>query len=310
MPKARASWKGALQIGELSCAVALFTAASTSERVAFHIVNAKNGHRVHREYVDEQTGKLVERDQQVKGYQKAPGDYVVLEPDEVAAAVPHSDKILHIEAFVGCDDIDEVYFDRPYYLAPSQADGRECFALLRDGMRKAKVAALARTVLFRRIRTVLVRPHGDGMIATTLNFDYEVRSAEDAFGTMPSLRTKGEMVKLAEHIIGTKKGRFDPAKFDDRYDKALAALVKAKIAGRDITPPEPPAPTPREDLLDAFRASAGHAGAKGRGGHSGTAAKSTLRRKKPSAARRRAKRQKSAAHTAKPRPRNARRKAG
>lgn len=281
MPKARANWKGVLKIGDLACTVALFTAASTAERVSFHIVNAKTGHRVHREYVDEETGKPVERDAQVKGYEKAPGHYVVLEPEEVAAAVPHSDKVMHIEAFVDCGEIDQTYFDRPYYLAPSEADATEAFALLRDGMRKAKVAALARTVLFRRVRTVLLRPHGAGMIATTLNFDYEVRSPADAFGKLPSVRSKGEMVELARHIIKTKTGRFDPAKFDDRYDKALADLVKAKIAGREITPPAPPEPTPRGDLLAALKASTGK-------GKARRSARKTVTRRKTGSGKRKA----------------------
>ena len=256
MARPRAIWKGTLQLAELGCAVALFAAASTSERVAFHIVNRKTGHRVHRHYVDEETGRPVAPDDQVKGYETAKGRFVILEPEQVAAAVPHTDKILHVEGFVGCGDIDAVYFDWPYYVAPADTASRETFVLLREGMRKTAAAALARTVLFRRVRTLLVRAHGSGMIATTLNFDYEVRSARQAFAKAPHGRPKGEMLELARHIIATKTGRFDPSKFDDRYDKALADLVKAKLAGREIAPPEEPEVTKRSDLLDALRASA------------------------------------------------------
>ena len=97
---------------------------------------------------------------------------------KVASAVPGSDKTLKIEAFVPCTEIDDVYFDKPYYLTPDKM-GADAFKLLGDGMRQAKVAALARTVLLRRLRTVLIRPHGNGLIGTTLNFDYEVRSSEE-----------------------------------------------------------------------------------------------------------------------------------
>ena len=113
-------------------------------------------------------------------------------------------------AFIRCDDIDTVYFDRPYYLSPSNRIAEEAFALIREGMRTKKVAALARTVLFRRVQTLLIRPHGEGLIATTLNFDYEVRSAEEAFHDIPAMTIKGEMLDLAKHIIATKRGKFDP----------------------------------------------------------------------------------------------------
>ena len=230
----RANWKGFLRIGEVSCAVALYTAASTSERIAFHTVNRATGHRVRREFVDAETGRPVERDDQVKGYEVAQGDYVILEPEEVAATVPDSDKTLEVSAFLRCGEIDQVYFDKPYYLAPADKAAEEAFALIREGMRKKGVAAIARTVLFRRVRTVLIRAHDEGMIATTLNFDYEVRSASEAFKDIPSMRIKGEMLELAEHIIRTKAGEFDITAFDDRYESALAELVKAKAEGRKI----------------------------------------------------------------------------
>ncbi|MGC1575378.1 MAG: Ku protein, partial [Beijerinckiaceae bacterium] len=180
MVAARANWKGFIKFGEVAVAVALYTAASSSERIAFNTLDRATGNRVRREFVDSETGAPVDRDKQVKGYEVENGEYVVLEPEEVASAVPGSDKTLKIEAFVPCNEIDDVYFDKPYYLMPDKM-GADAFKLLRDGMRQAKVAALARTVLFRRLRTVLIRPHRNGLIGTTLNFDYEVRSSEEAF---------------------------------------------------------------------------------------------------------------------------------
>lgn len=140
---ARANWKGFIKLGEVAVAVALYTAASSSERIAFNTVNRATGNRVRREFVDSETGQLVERDEQVKGYEVENGEYVVLEPEEVASAVPDSDKTLKTEAFVPCNEIDDVYFDKPYYLTPDKM-GADAFKLLRDGMRQAKVAALAR----------------------------------------------------------------------------------------------------------------------------------------------------------------------
>ena len=241
MVAARANWKGFIKFGKVAVAVALYTAASSSERIAFNTLNRSTGNRVRREFVDSKTGALVERDEQVKGYEVENGEYVVLAPEEVASAVPDSDKTLKIEAFVPCNEIDDVYFDKPYYLTPDKM-GADAFKLLRDGMRQAKVAALARTVLFRRLRTVLIRPHGNGLIGTTLNFDYEVRSSEEAFDELPDMKIDGEMLELAKHIINTKKGSFDAKAFDDRYEEAVAELVKAKIEGRALPKKKAPAP--------------------------------------------------------------------
>ena len=258
----RANWKGFLKIGELTCPVALYTAASTSERIAFHTINRSTGHRVRRQFVDSDTGKPVEKDDQVKGYEVGRGDYVVLEPDEVAAAVPDSDKTLLVSAFINCTDIDDVYFDKPYYLAPVDKMAEEAFALIREGMRKKKVAAIAQTVLFRRVRTVLIRAHGGGLIATTLNFDYEVRSAKEAFSNVPAMKIKGEMLELAEHIINTKKGKFDASKFDDRYESALADIVKAKLDGKKIEVRKEATREKVVDLMAALRESAALGGKK------------------------------------------------
>lgn len=265
---ARATWKGSIRLAELTVPVALYAAATTSQRVAFHILNRTTGNRVHREYVDEETGAPVARDEQVKGYETAKDQYVLLDPEEVAAAVPDGDKTLTIEAFIPCREVDTVYFDRPYFVAPSDGVFADAFAVLREGMRKAGVAALARAVLFRRVRTVLLRTQEAGLIAHTLNFDYEVRSAAEAFGDLPEVRIEGEMLDLARHIIDTKKGAFDPRGFDDRYDAALAELVKAKIEGRKVRAPKRAAPDTVASLMDALRESAKAAGS----GASGKAA--------------------------------------
>lgn len=271
-----------MKIAEVSCPVALYTAASTSERIAFHTINRATGNRVRRQFVDSETGKPVERDDQVKGYEVSQDDYVVLDPEEVASAVPDSDKTLSVSAFIGCGGIDDVYFDRPYYLAPSDRSADETFALIREGLRKRKVAAIAQTVLFRRVRTVLIRAHNDGLIATTLNFDYEVRSAKEAFSDVRSMKIKGEMLDLAEHIINTKRGKFDPSKFDDRYESALADLVKAKLDGRKIEPLKEPKREKVVDLMAALRESAAASGKKAASRPAGkkkTAASAEPRRK-------------------------------
>jgi DNA end-binding protein Ku len=274
----RALWRGTLAIAALACPVALYSAASTSERIAFHTINRATGHRVSRIFVDSETGKPVDKEDQVKGYEVGEGDHIMLDPEEVAAAVPESDKTLAVSAFLRCKDIDDVYFDKPYYLAPSGREGAEAFALIREGMRKKGVAAIARAVLFRRVRSLLVRPHDAGLIATTLNFDYEVRSAEEAFADVPALKIKGEMLDLAKHIITTKMGTFDPAAFDDRYEAALGDLVKAKLEGRKITPRKEQKRGKVVDLMAALRESAKLSEKKPEGGKAASKGAGTRRK--------------------------------
>lgn len=291
MAAQRAQWKGHLKIGELSCAVGLYTAASTSERISFHMINESTGNRLKREFIDSETEEVVERDQQIKGFETGNGDYIMIDPDEVAAVVPDSDKMLEAEAFIPCGKIDDVYFDKPYYLVPVDDADHEAFTSIRDALSNTSATAIARTVLFRRIRTVLIRAHGKGIIATTLNFDYEVRSSREAFEDVAKVKVETEMVDLAKHIIATKKGDFDPAKFDDRYEDALAALVKAKAEGKTLPKPKPIKVSKPNDLLKALRDSAGMdnpsakkpKAANANSGKKATASKSTKSRAKPAA---------------------------
>lgn len=254
---ARAIWKGYLSIGDVGCAVALYSAIDAQERTSFHIINRDTGNRVRRQYVDEDTGKPVETGDLVKGYDQADGQTVILEADEIRDAVPDSDKRLEMSTFLPCSEIDTLYLERPYFLAPADAQSVEAYDLIRDSMEATNVAAIAQTVLFRRIRSVLIRPEGRGMIATTLNYDYEVRDPAESFGDIPKVKIDPEMLDLARHIIDTKMGRFEPAAFEDRYEEALAELVRAKIAGRR------PKKLPKRkaenvtSLLDALRRSAG-----------------------------------------------------
>jgi DNA end-binding protein Ku len=257
----RASWKGFLKIAEVTCPVALYAAASTTERIALHTINRPTGNRIRRQFVDAETGETVERDDQVKGYEVGKDEYVSVEPNEIAAIIPHGDKTLTISAFIDLAAIDDLYLDKPYYLAPSDRSADETFALVRDGMRGAKAVAIAQAVLFRRVRTLLIRPDDKGLAATTLNFDYEVRSAEQAFSAVPAKKISGEMLDLAIHIIKTKQGAFDPRAYHDRYEGALAELVKLKLEGKPIPKRAAPESATTVNLMQALRDSARAGGA-------------------------------------------------
>jgi len=253
---ARAVWKGHLAIDGLNCPVALHTAISASARLHFHIINRKTGHRVTRAYVDSATGDAVESSGLMRGFDTGKGDFILLSQDDIAAAAPESDKRLEVKSFIPCDEIDRLYFERPYYLTPSTPADAELFVEIRDGLRAKQAAAVAQAVLFKRLRAVLIRAHGRGMIATLLNFDYEVRSPDQAFADIPDLEIKGEMLDLAQEIIKRMKGSFDPASFTDRYEEAMAALIRAKAEGKEIKPIKRKKVEKTSDLLEALRKSA------------------------------------------------------
>jgi DNA end-binding protein Ku len=282
----RASWKGFLKIADVTVPVGLYSAASTAERISLHTINLPTGHRVRREFVDADTGETVERDDQVKGYEVAKDEYVSVEPDEIAAIIPHGDKALSVSAFVDLAGVDDLYFDKPYYFGPSDRSADETFALVRDGMRAAKVAAVAEA------RTVLIRAVDEGLVASMLNYEYEVRPAKQAFSEVPAKAITGEMLDLAVHIIKTKRGAFDPRKFEDRYEDALAELVKLKLEGKAIPKRAPPKSQPTVNLMQALRDSASAGGVPSRPGGNTAAKKKSGRRAgakpRPAAPRRKA----------------------
>ena len=258
----RANWKGTLKLGFLSCPVALYTAVSDGDEIHLNMVNRRTGNRLRRLFVDDETGKPVERDQQVKGYALDNDRYVVLTEEEIEAAIPDSTKTIEIEAFVPRAQVDRLAIDRPYYLAPTDKVAEEAFDVIRAATEKAGVVGIARTVLFRRDRVVLLCPEGPGFLANLLHFEYEMRDEADAFADIPKLKIGGEMLELAEHIIGKKKGKFEPDKFEDRYEAALTELIRAKQRGETIK--RPPAPKRGQviDLMAALRESAGVKAAK------------------------------------------------
>lgn len=251
----RASWKGYLKLSLVSCAVQLFPASSTKERVAFHLLNRETGNRLRRQLVDQETGEVVEADEQVKGYEVAKHDYVMLEEDDIESVSIESTHTIDIESFVPRSEIDEVFLEAPYYLAPDGKVAEEAFAVIRDAMRDRKVVGLGRVVLYRRERLVMLEPRGKGIVARTLRYAYEVRNDRDYFDDIGDVAISGEMLDLAEHIIDKKLTTFDPSRFEDRYQTALIDLIKAKTGNRPMPKLDAPKPSNVINLMDALKKS-------------------------------------------------------
>jgi DNA end-binding protein Ku len=254
----RAYWKGYLRLSLVSCPIALYPAASSSERVSFNRINKKTGNRLRQQLIDGETGDPVEKDDIGKGYEVAKGEYILVEDEEVEKLKIESTHTIDIDSFVPRAEIDDRYMDTPYYIAPTDKVGQEAFAVIRDVIRDKKMVALGRVVLARREHIVMLEAFDNGLLGTTLRYAYEVRDAKGYFEDVPDLKLPKEMKDLAAHIVDSKAGHFDPASFEDRYETALVEMLRAKQAGRVIQQPkEEPAPARVVNLMDALRASIG-----------------------------------------------------
>ncbi len=252
----RPSWKGFLKLSLVSCAVSMYPATTTSQRIRFNIINKATGNRIHNEVVDAETGEPVEPEDRVKGYQVEKGQYVLLDDEELDNVALTSTHTIDIDEFVPMADVDRIYLDESYYIAPQDEVAQEAFAVIREAMHKEDLAGLARVVVYRRERLLLLRPRGKGLLATTLRYQDEVRDESEYFEDIPSTKVPADMLKLATHILETKKGKFDPAKFEDRYETALKELVKAKHAGKKTPVASDSRPSNVVNLMDALRRSA------------------------------------------------------
>jgi Ku protein len=252
---ARSIWKGYLRLSLVNCSVALYPAVTAANKVHFHKLNRKTGNRLRMRMVDEETGKEVPREQQVKGYQISKGSTVEVEDEDLEKIALESTRVMEITKFVPREEIDPLYFDRPYFLAPVDDASQEAFAVLRDAMRKKEIGALATVIMHERDHVVLLEPRESGMLATTLRSPEEVRDAKDVFRGTKS-KVGGELLDVAEMLIEKKMGKFRPSEFQDHYQAALKSLIKAKKAGRKIKEFEPPeVPAKPSSVLEALRES-------------------------------------------------------
>jgi len=278
----RAYWKGYLRLSLVTCPIELFPAVSQSEKTHFHQINTETGHRLRQQMVDETTGEVVDKAHKGRGYELAKGRYVQVEEDELAAVEIESTHTVDIDSFVPVAEIDTRYLDKSYYIVPSDKVGAEAFSVIRDAMKDKDRAGLARIVMANREHMIALEPRGKGILATTLRYDYEVRDEKPYFSEIPSVRVSKEMLELAEHILDTKAGHFDPEKFKDEYELELRKLVKRKAAGQKIEAPKPAADRGKViDLMEALRRSV--QGGRGRKATARSNGKKAARRNKKAA---------------------------
>ena len=183
----RAYWKGYLKLSMVSCPIALYPAASSSERVSFHRINKKTGNRLKQLNVDSESGEPVDKEDVGRGYEIAKGQYLQVEDEELEKIQIESTHTIEIDSFVSRAEIDDRYLDAPYYLAPTDQVGQEAFAVIRDAIRDRGMVGLGRVVLTRRERIVMLEAFGRGLLATSLRYANEVRESGAYFEDIPEL---------------------------------------------------------------------------------------------------------------------------
>jgi DNA end-binding protein Ku len=265
--------------------VALYSATSTNQRIRFNIINRKTGNRVHNLVVDAETEKPVEPDDRVKGYQVRKGEYVLVEDDELDDVALESTHTIDIQTFIPRDEVDEIYLDEDYYIVPNDKVSQEAFAVIREAMEKENLVGIARVVLYRRERILMLAPRGKGLMATALRYNTEVRDEKNYFSDIPNVKVPKDMLDLAVHILEGKKAHFKPEEFEDRYEDALTKLIKAKQAGKPLPKAPEVKPSNVINLMDALKRSVK---AEQGGGKTSHARRSTPNRSRASPSRKRA----------------------
>lgn len=255
-------WRGYLKLSLVTCPVTMRPATSESERVRFHVLNAKTGNRIISRYVDAQTGKPVDEDDEVKGYPiDEEGKHVILEDDEIEAVALESTRTLDIDMFVPSDSVPWVYYDKPHYLLPSDQVGEEAFAVIREAMASTKTVGISRLVLYRRERAVLLEPRGKGIVVWTLRYGDEVRPEKDYFDKIDDDKVEPASIDLVRKLIDKKTVPWDPQMVSDPVQEKLLDIILAKKKKRK-RPAQAKAKPEAEDspnnvisIMDALRKS-------------------------------------------------------
>ena len=251
---ARAYWKGQIRLALVSIPVELFTATKSGATIAFNQIHEPSGKRIKYEKVVPGIGP-VDPDDIVKGYQYEKGSYVLLDEEEIEAVKLESKKTLELTQFVDHDEIDVLYFEKPYYVVPADDLAEEAYIVLREALRRTKKVAIGQLAMRGREYMVSLKPCGRGIVLETLRYADEVRKAKDYFRDIEDSEPDEELLELAETLIEKKKAKFQPEKFHDRYVEALEELIERKRKGKTIhAEEEEAAPSRGMNVVDLMAA--------------------------------------------------------
>jgi DNA end-binding protein Ku len=261
MPKsrARAYWKGYLRLSLVSIAVEIYNAVESKSEISFRQIHKPSGRRVNYEKVVQGIGKIDSSDI-VKGYEIDKDTYVIIDPEDIDALKLDSKKTIDLVQFVDAEEIDFRYFERPYFILPSDDMANEGYVVIRDALRSTGKIGLAQVVIAGREWLVAIAPLKNGIVMEMLRYAEELREPEDFFDEIPATKPDKEMVALAVELMKKKSGEFQPEKFQDHYATELKRLLQDKLKGRKIIAPHEEA-RPKGanvvDLMEALRKSVG-----------------------------------------------------
>lgn len=254
----RTFWKGYLKLSLVTCPVAMMPATSEAEKVRFHTLNRKTGNRVVSRYVDSVTRKPVDEADESRGYQRGEDDYVILKDDEIDNVALESTRTIDIDTFVPSDEIGWIWYDKPHYLLPDDKVGEEAFAVIREAMATKQVVGIARLVMYRRERAVLLAPRDRGIVLWTLRYGDEVRDAGDYFAGIGGERSEPGQLDLMKRYIKARTRKWDASLTQDPVQENLLEMIEAKKRKRKSRPARPKTeqpPTNVVNIMDALKAS-------------------------------------------------------
>ncbi|MDP3674779.1 MAG: Ku protein [Novosphingobium sp.] len=261
---ARAYWQGQIRLALVSIPVEIYPATKSGAAISFRQIHEPTGKPINYEKVVQGVGP-VDRDEIVKGFEVSKGNYVLLEDEEIEAVKIESKKTLDLVQFVGRDDIDVLYFEKPYYVVPADDLAEEAYVVLREALRSAGKIALGQLSVRGREQLVSLKPCGRGIVMETLRYSDEVQKAQGFFRDIPDARPDADLLDLATTLIDKKTAPFKPEEFHDRYIEALHRLIekKQKAKGKTILE-DVSEPAPRGgnviDLMAALKKSVGSGG--------------------------------------------------
>jgi DNA end-binding protein Ku len=260
---ARPIWRGQIRLGLVSIPVELYPATKSGAQIQFHQVHEPTGKRIKYEKVVPGVGP-VDRDEIVKGYEVSKGHYVLLDPEEIESVKLESRRTLDLVQFVDANEIDPMYFDKPYYVVPADDLAEEAFVVVRDAMRASKKVGVGQLAMRGQEYVVALKPCGRGMLLETLRYADEVNRAQSFFREIGDHKPDADLLDMAAMLIERKAGKFDPAEFHNRYVDALHKLIEEKQRKKGekvIQDPDADAPSPKGsnviDLMAALKRSLG-----------------------------------------------------